>query len=482
LFYSFNRHRIENVKLTKDWLKKGRIGLKPGDHLYFIGIGGARLSALAKILQESGYKVSGSDRIRSRNTIELEEKGIKIYYGHNDEYLKEDVDVVVYTNAVGEQNPELLKAREKQLPIYEGAQLLGALMKEKGMGIAVAGTHGKTTTTAMISLLLIKGGKDPTVEVGGEMKELLGNHRTGKSPYFVVEACEFRRSFLYLSPKIAVITNVDWDHPDCFPTSDDVVRTFKEFISLVPPEGRLVIWQEDPHYQELVSVSKAPVLTFGWSKEADWRCTEIDTVLPMGIKGKLYRNGKYVGELILKVPGKHNLLNALAAMATVSELGVPVEECLDYLLEFTGVRRRFEVKGQVGGVLVVDDYAHHPVAIRNTLATVKNQYAGRVWCVFQPHLYTRTRHLLSEFSQAFNDADVLILADIYAAREKNPGDISSQTLANETKKYHQDVRYVGDLDRIKDYLLKETRPGDLVMTMGAGDIFKVGEEFLQAKK
>ena len=482
MFYFANRHRIENVEKQGGLAKKGRISLKPGDHLYFIGIGGARLSALAKIMLESGYKVTGSDRNSSRNTAELEARGVKIYYSHQKTQITDDLDVVVYTNAVGEQNPELLAAKAKGLPLYEGAELLGALMKEKGMGIAVAGTHGKTTTTAMISLLLIKGEKDPTIEVGGEMKELPGNHRTGRSPYFVVEACEFRRSFLFLSPQIAVITNVDWDHPDCFPSADAVVDTFKEFITLVPPEGRLIIWGEDPNLKQLLTVAKAPVTTFGLTPEVDWCCTEIEPVPPMGIKGKLFHKGVCFGELVLKVPGEHNLRNALAALATAVEVGVPLTDCLDYLRDFTGVRRRFEIKGEADGVVVVDDYAHHPVAIRNTLAAVKRQYDGRVWCVFQPHLYSRTKHLFGEFSHAFTNADVLVLADIYAARETDPGDISSQLLAAETGKYHRDVRYIGGLEAIKAHLLSQTRPGDLVITMGAGDIFKVGEAYLEALK
>ncbi|HHT49442.1 MAG TPA: UDP-N-acetylmuramate--L-alanine ligase [Firmicutes bacterium] len=462
--------------------EKGRISLKPGDHLYFIGIGGARLSALAKIMLESGYKVSGSDRTAGRNTWELEAKGVKIYYGHKAEQITDALDVVVYTNAVGEDNPEVVAAKAKGLPLYEGAELLGAIMKEKGMGIAVAGTHGKTTTTAMISLLLIKGGKDPTIEVGGEMKELLGNHRTGKSPYFVVEACEFRCSFLYLSPQIAVITNVDWDHPDCFPTAEAVVETFKEFIRLVPSDGKLVIWHDDPHLAQLRTAAKAPVVTFGLTPEADWYCTEVENIAPLGIKGKLHKNGVYLGDLALQVPGEHNLRNALAALAVATETGVELADCLKYLQAFTGVRRRFEVKGKAGGVVVIDDYAHHPVAIRNTLATVKKQYsAGRVWCVFQPHLYSRTKHLFSDFTQAFNDADILLLADIYAAREVDPGDISSRQLAEATGEHHPDVRYVGDLTALKELLLQETRPGDLVLTMGAGDIYKVGEAFLQQK-
>lgn len=462
--------------------EKGRINLKPGDHLYFIGIGGARLSALAKIMLESGYKVTGSDRTAGHNTLELEAKGVKIFYGHKADQITDDLDAVIYTNAVGEENPELVAAKAKGLPLYEGAELLGAIMKEKGMGIAVAGTHGKTTTTAMIALLLIKGGKDPTVEVGGEMKELLGNHRTGKSPYFVVEACEFRRSFLYLSPRIAVITNVDWDHPDCFPTAGAVVESFQEFIRLVPPDGKLVFWQDDPHLTQLLTAAQAPVTTFGLTSAADWYCTEIEATAPLGVKGKLHRNGVYLGELILQVPGEHNLRNAMAALAVATEIGIPVADGLNYLKTFTGVRRRFEIKGEVGGVVVIDDYAHHPVAIRNTLATVKKQYsAGRVWCVFQPHLYSRTKHLFHDFAQAFTDADILVLADIYAAREADPGDISSRHLAEETRKYHPDVRYIGDLAAIKEHLIVQTRPGDLVLTMGAGDVFKVGEAFLGAR-
>jgi UDP-N-acetylmuramate--alanine ligase len=299
LFYSVKRHRIENVGKEGGLAEKGRISLKPGDHLYFIGIGGARLSALAKIMLESGYKVSGSDRTAGRNTWELEAKGVKIYYGHKAEQITDALDVVVYTNAVGEDNPEVVAAKAKGLPLYEGAELLGAIMKEKGMGIAVAGTHGKTTTTAMISLLLIKGGKDPTIEVGGEMKELLGNHRTGKSPYFVVEACEFRCSFLYLSPQIAVITNVDWDHPDCFPTAEAVVETFKEFIRLVPSDGKLVIWHDDPHLAQLRTAAKAPVVTFGLTPEADWYCTEVENIAPLGIN---IRTGFILGIWPCKYP------------------------------------------------------------------------------------------------------------------------------------------------------------------------------------
>jgi len=426
--------------------------------------------------------VAGSDRCRTKTTQELEQRGITVDYGHDPRKITGELDLVVYTNAVGENNPQLLEAQAKKIPVLEGAKLLGQLMQEMGTGIAVAGTHGKTTTTAMISLLLIRSGKDPTIEVGGEMNELPGNHRTGGSPFIVVEACEFRRSFLHLSPKFAVVTNVDWDHPDVFPTSEAVAQAFKEFISLLPAGGGLVIWREDACYHELSAASKAPVTSFGLTSEADWFVLDPGNLPPLGTEGGLYYRGEFMGKLRLQVPGKYNILNALASLAIVTQLGVTVEQALSYLQEFQGVKRRFEIKGEVGKILVVDDYAHHPVAITNTLTAARSHFSGRIWCVFQPHLFSRTRYLLADFARAFNAADILVLADIYPAREKDPGDISSRILAVETGKYHDDVRYLGDMNCIKEHLLQESLPGDLIITMGAGDIWKVGEEFLREKK
>jgi len=453
--------------------------LKQGDKLYFIGIGGARLSALAKIYKEKGYAVYGSDRLQTKKTIELEKMGIAVDYGHDPSQIGDWIDLVIYTNAVGQDNPQLLMAKERGIPILEGAELLGLLMREKDYGIAVAGTHGKTTTTAIISLLLMKAGKDPTVVIGGDMKELPGNHRSGKSPFMVVEACEFRRSFLQLSPKVSVITNVDWDHPDCFPTAGDVVRTFQEFIALLPEDGLLILWRDDPHFAELAAASPVPVCTFGLTPEADWYVPSFTPSLRLGIEGDLYHHGSIQGRLKLQVPGRHNLLNALAAIAVVTAAGVPVSQVLKYITEFYGVKRRFQIKGERGGILVVDDYAHHPSAITTTLQTARAHFSGRIWCVFQPHLYSRTKHLMSEFAKAFNSSDIVVLADIFAAREKAPGDVSSQILATEISKYHPDVRYLGAMTRIKEHLLKQARPGDLVITMGAGDIWKVGEEYLK---
>lgn len=456
--------------------------MKTGDSLYFIGIGGARLSALAKIYQEKGYQVSGSDLRPNKTTAFLEDRGILVDYGHDPGKIDQRLDLVIYTNAVGKDNPQLAAAVEQGIPVLEGAELLGLLMKEKKCGIAVAGTHGKTTTTAMLSLLLLKGGMDPTIVIGGEMKELPGNHRNGNSPYMVVEACEFRRSFLRLSPKIAIVTNVDWDHPDCFPNSEEVVETFKRFIALLPSDGELILWRDDAHFEELALTAKTQVTSFGFTPEADWSLRNMEPLPSLGIRADVFHKNCLQGQMVLQTPGRHNLLNALASLAAATSLGLKVSDSLATLKGFSGVKRRFEIKGKVHDILVVDDYAHHPAAVSATLQTARHHFPGRIWCVFQPHLFSRTRYLLNGFAQAFSEADILLLADIYAARERDTGDISSRVLAEQAGKYHKDVRYIGELSKIGQHLLENARSGDLIITMGAGDIWRVGEEFLAKKR
>lgn len=447
-------------------------------HLHFVGIGGARLRGLAKLYLDRGFKISGSDWQDSRELASLAEKGIKIYIGHRAEQI-DGADMVIYTNAVGTENPEVIEAKRRNIPLLEGAELLGELMNEVGYGIAIAGTHGKTTTTAMTALVLTEGGLDPTVFIGGEISAFNGNHRTGKSQYMVVEACEFKKSFLKLKPKIEIITNIDWDHPDCFPSLDDVKGTFKEFIGLLPANSSLIVWGDDPNAYQLGKTFPGKLITFGYQEHFDWSVTEIQPVMPLGISAMLNYKGKAQQELLLKVPGRHNLQNALAAVAVGSELGIDLKTITQTLYTFTGVKKRFEIKGDYHGTLIVDDYAHHPMAVKMTLAAARQFFKGRIWCAFQPHLFSRTKHLLHEFAQAFNDADVLVLADIYPAREIDPKDISSADLARETSRYHQDVRYLGDFDQIYDHLHKNLKPGDLLITMGAGNIWKVGERLLQ---
>ncbi|HBF37539.1 MAG TPA: UDP-N-acetylmuramate--L-alanine ligase [Firmicutes bacterium] len=447
-------------------------------HLHFVGIGGARLSGLAKLYFDRGCKITGSDSQESRVIRNMAQKGIQISYGHNASNIN-GADLVVYTNAVGPDNPEVLEAKRLGIPLIEGAELLGELMAEIGKGIAIAGTHGKTTTSAMTALILVEGGLDPTVLIGGELNQFQGNHRTGKTPYMVVEACEFKRSFLNLKPSVELITNIDWDHPDCFPTLDDVIKTFSDFVSLLPADGVLVTWGDDPNAFRLGKAYSGKYISFGCQEHFDWQIKNIRPVVPIGVTAELFYHGKSQGELTLKVPGRHNLLNATGAIALASELGIDVDCALKTLSSFTGVQRRFEMKGEYQGALIVDDYAHHPSAIRTTLAAARQVFKGRIWCVFQPHLFSRTKFLLQEFASSFGDADICVLADIYPAREIDPGDISSKDLAAVAKKHHQDVRYLGGFDKIYEHLCQNVQPGDLVITMGAGDVWKIGERLIK---
>jgi UDP-N-acetylmuramate--alanine ligase len=447
-------------------------------HLHFVGIGGARLSGLAKLYFDRGMVISGSDWQESGVTKNLADRGIKIYLGHSPSNI-DGADLVVYTNAVGTENPEVEEARRRGIEVIEGAELLGQLMSEVGKGIAIAGTHGKTTTSAMTSLILTEGGLDPTVLIGGELKAFQGNHRSGKSSIMVVEACEFKRSFLQLRPQVELITNIDWDHPDCFPTFGDVVKTFEDFVDLLPAGGTLLVWGDDPNALHLQSRFGGKVISFGYQPHFDWSIREIKPVPPLGIAAELLYKGKSQGEIRLRVPGRHNLQNATGAIAIAVELGVDLKSALRTVANFTGVQRRFEIKGLFNGAQVVDDYAHHPGAIKSTLGAVRQFFGGRVWCIFQPHLFSRTKILLNEFAQSFPDSDVLVLADIYPARETNPGDISSGDLAHRAQDFHHDVRYLGSFDRIVEHLRHNIEPGSIVITMGAGDVWKIGDRLVK---
>jgi UDP-N-acetylmuramate--alanine ligase len=450
----------------------------PMKHLHFVGIGGARLSGLAKLYLDRGCEISGSDSLESKITRNMAQKGIKISYGHDPLNIN-GADLVVYTNAVGLENTEVLEAKRLGIELIEGAELLGKLMAEVGKGIAIAGTHGKTTTSAMAALILTEGGLDPTVLIGGELGPFQGNHRSGKSSYMLVEACEFKRSFLNLKPYMELITNIDWDHPDCFPTIEDVVKTFEDFVDLLPTDGVLFTWGDDPNAFQLSKRFPGKFISFGYQPHFDWQIKDIRMVPPLGIAAQLLYHGQNQGEIILKVPGRHNLQNAVGAIAVAVELGVSLSSALKTISNFAGVQRRFEMKGEYKGALIVDDYAHHPSAVRSTLAAARQFFKGRIWCVFQPHLFSRTKFLLSEFAHSFGDADICVLADIYAAREVDTGDISSNDLAIAAKSQHPDIRYLGSFERIFEHLSQNINPGDLVITMGAGDVWKIGERLVK---
>ena len=448
-----------------------------GKKVHIIGIGGARLSSLAKILLSKGYQITGSDASESRFTEAIRRLGITIYTGHEGNQV-EKADWVVYTTAVGENNPELVKARSLNLPVLEGAELLGLLMGDAETGVAIAGTHGKTTTTGMASLALLEAGVNPTIMIGGDFDPIGGNARVGGTQVFLAEACEFREAFLRLKPTIGVITNIDWDHPDCFPTLDSVAATFRKFVALLPSDGILIVCGDDPLAAALADEVDCQTLRYGFAENNDLIASNLRAREPLGQTYQLSIGGRALGTVTLAVPGCHNALNSLGSLAVCHALGLDLAKPIAALASFLGVHRRFEIKGQVAGITIVDDYAHHPSAVRLTLSTAKEHFRGRIWCVFQPHLYSRTKYLFGELTNAFGDADHVVFTDIYAAREADPGDISSGILAQETAKHHPAVHYFGGLQETAVQLVPLLKSGDLVITMGAGDITNLGGQLL----
>jgi UDP-N-acetylmuramate--alanine ligase len=450
--------------------------------LHFVGIGGIGMSGIAEILMDQGFKITGSDRAASDNTDRLKGLGAHIFIGHAADNLEPDVDVVVYSSAVPPENPELVEAHRRKIPVIRRAEMLAEVMRLR-YGIGIAGTHGKTTTTSMVSLVLMEGGIDPTVIVGGRLRGLAGsNARLGKGDFIVVEADEFDRSFLSITPTIAVLTTLETDHLDCYRDLEDIKSAFIQFASKVPFYGFVVLCLDEPALQDIMPKLKKKIITYGLNGQADLQAVDIrhkqntSTFL-------VVHNGKDLGEVTLQIPGKHNVQNALAAIAVGLELGVPFEKITAGVAKFTGVFRRWEVKAEVKGVTIVDDYAHHPTEIKATLAGAKSGWRRRVVCVFQPHLYSRTRDFYDEFGRSFFNADVLVLTDVYPAREEPIQGVNGELIANAAKEFgHKQVHYVPDKKAIPAFLLSIVQPGDIVITMGAGDIWRFGEDFIAQLK
>ncbi len=460
------------------------INLANCNQIHCIGIGGIGVSAIAEILLSRGKTVTGSDMKESAMTDRLIEQGAIVYLGHREKNV-EGADLVIYTNAVSTDNPELKRAKELGIPAVTRAEALGALMTEYSYSIAISGTHGKTTTTSMVSLILKRAAFDPTILVGGTLSELGGNVAVGRGEYFVTEACEYMDSFLSLSPKIEIILNIDSDHLDYFKDINHITRSFDKFASYVPQDGMIVAYDANPFVHSVIK-GKPGVVTFGLSDNCDYFAENIewtDEGRPVfdvctGGEGKAK---KRLGRVQLAVPGEHNILNALAAFACCHRLDAPVDVIIETLHDFTGTDRRFDITGTTeAGVQVIDDYAHHPTEIKATLAAASKIPHNLLWCCFQPHTYTRTLALFDQFADAFADADVLILAEIYAAREKNIYKISSEKLAEEIRSKHPSkaVVFIPTFEEIADYVYEHAKKGDVVLTMGAGDIYKVGELIL----
>lgn len=456
------------------------IDLSQYKKIHCIGIGGIGLSAIAEILLSRGYEVSGSDMKESAETVRLASKGARVFIGHRAENV-EQADLLVFSAAVGHDNPEMKRAEERGIPILSRAQMLGLLMQEYENSIAVSGTHGKTTTTSMVSLILERAKLEPTILVGGNLTEIGGNVKVGHSRYFITEACEYMDSFLSLKPKIEIILNIDSDHLDYFKDIDHIVSSFDKFAHLVPGSGTIIAYDANPFVNQVIR-DLDNVVTFGLSENCDYYAANIKFNEDGMPSFDVCHDGKMLSRVQLAVPGEHNILNALAAFTCACVLGVEPALTKETLETYHGTQRRFDLVGTTArGVKIVDDYAHHPTEIKATLSASENVPHNKLWCIFQPHTYTRTIALFDEFADAFEKADHLILAEIYAAREKNIYKISSAQLVEKIKETHpdKDVLFMEDFAAIADYVDSQAQRGDMVITMGAGDIYKVGEMLLE---
>lgn len=449
-------------------------------HIHFVGIGGISMSAIAEVLLTFDYTVSGSDMNASSITDKLTEKGANIYIGHHESNLQ-PCDLVVYTAAIKNDNPELIKAHKLNIPIVSRAEMLGLLMKKFERSIAISGTHGKTTTTSMISLILEFSDFNPTIMVGGELDQIGGNVKVGGRKYFVTEACEYVGSFLKFFPQIGIILNIDEDHLDYFRNLDHIIETFTEFAKLIPEDGSLIVFKDDPNIEKVLQKIDCNVITYGSNNSCDYWYSDIKFD-HLGLPSfDVFHKDILLGNFQLNVPGIHNVYNALAAITCCHTLGVSVQKIMKNLVAFHGTHRRFDLIGKLNDITIVDDYAHHPTEIKATLEAASKIPHNNLWCIFQPHTYTRTKSLLDDFASSFDNADRIIITDIYAAREKDTGEIHSLDLVKKIKQFHKNVTYIDDFEKIVTYIREHAQPKDLILTMGAGDIYKVGKMFLSTK-
>jgi UDP-N-acetylmuramate--alanine ligase len=448
--------------------------------LHFIGIGGIGMSGIAEILLDQGFMVSGSDRLLSEVTERLQKLGAEIFEGHKAGNIAADVDTIVYSSAVQQDNPEIIEAQKRSIPVVRRAEMLAEVMRLK-YGIGIAGTHGKTTTTSMTSLVLMEGGLDPTVIVGGKLSGLGGtNARLGRGEFIVVEADEFDRSFLSITPTIAVLTTLETDHLDCYRDLEDIKSAFIQFASKVPFYGFIVLCLDEPALLDIMPhLSKKTIVTYGLNPQADIQAVDIRHK-DNSSTYTLVRSNKELGTITLQVPGIHNVQNSLGAISVGLELNVPFEKIKTGIEKFSGVYRRWEKKGEVHNIALYDDYAHHPTECKATLSGVKSGWRRRVVCVFQPHLFSRTRDFYEDFGKSFLLSDVLIVTDVYPAREEPIQGVTGELIVNAAKQFgHKDVHYIPDKKKVPEFLNSIIKSGDIVVTMGAGDIWKYGEEFLK---
>ena len=456
-----------------------KIDFKKPLHVHFIGIGGISMSGLAEILLKEQFTISGSDSKPSSLTEHLVSLGATISHPQKAENITDGIDVVVYTAAIHEDNPEFAEAKKQGLPMLSRAQLLGQLMTNYKTPIAISGTHGKTTTTSMLSHILLEAETDPTISVGGILNAIGGNIRVGNSDIFVTEACEYTNSFLNFFPNISVILNVEEDHMDFFKDIDDIRSSFHKFAALLPEDGALIINKNIENIESIIGGLCCKVITYSESQDADYSATNITFDELGNASFDLNRYGTFVDRITLSVAGSHNVSNALSTIAVADLLEIPLETIKKGILSFTGTVRRFQYKGERNGFTIIDDYAHHPTEIRATLTSAQNYPHKDIWCIFQPHTYTRTKAFFHEFAEALSLADHVILADIYAARETDTLGMTSAALAEELKGLGTDAYYLSSFEAIENFVLEKVIHGDLLITMGAGDVVNIGESLLK---
>jgi len=452
----------------------------PKQRVHFVGIGGTGTCGLARMLLREGCAVSGSDERETSALSQLARQGARVYLGHAEEHVDGREDVVVRSAAIRDDNPEITAAGRLGVPVIKYAQMLGRMMSRK-VGIAVAGTHGKTTTTAMVAYILKRAGLDPSFIVGGWVRKLRGSSGAGSGRYFVAEACEYDRSFLNMKPHIGVITNIEEDHLDYYKDLDEIVGAFREFAAAVAKDGLLVVSGQDRNVARAIEGLECPIETCAVSQDSDWRADCVTTTTRRNVFDVAWR-GKRQGRVSLRIPGTHNVRNALAAIAVASRLGVPFECIKKALADFNGADRRFQIVGSVDGITILDDYAHHPTEIQVTLKAARQYFEPkRMVCVFQPHQYSRTRCLLKDFARSFGQADCVVVPDIYFVRDsiEEKQKVSAGHLVAEIVNLGGDARHIPTLEGIRDYLLGEITSGDLVITMGAGNVNEVAYDVFE---
>lgn len=457
-----------------------KIDFKQPVHIHFIGIGGISMSGFAELLHSYGFTISGSDMNKSKITEHLQSLGIHIVYGQSEANITNDMDLIVYTAAISKDNPEYVAAINSGIPMMTRAEMVGQVMKNYKNAINISGTHGKTTTTSMLSHIFLSGNLDPTISIGGILDAIHGNIRVGHSQNFITEACEYTNSFLKFHPTAGIILNIEADHMDFFKDLADIRHSFHEFAKLIPNDGLLVLNSDISDYKEFVEDLQCNIVNYGLNSfKYDYNAQNITyDVLGRGCY-ELYHKNELLGKIKLNVVGEHNISNSLAAAALSLELHIPFETVKAGLFDFAGTERRFQKKGTFQGVTVIDDYAHHPTEIEATLKSAKNYPHKHVWVIFQPHTYSRTKAFLHEFAGALSHADKVILADIYAAREKDPGDVSSLDIMNELKELGTETYYFPTFEQIEKFVRENCTNGDMLITMGAGDVVLIGEHLIE---